>query len=184
MATRIKHGRSSMSLLLINSAGQSGKELSLNGDVSITNSTALSNAFNDHFSTIAWEITLINGPSFQEFKYLWPLKWKIPNSSPLIVIRCCLLEKGCLENDDLENEDLRPRKRWPRKRRPRKRRPRKRRPRKRHLENDDLENNDLENNDLKDDDLENDDLKKNRGEGGRGGLIEVCEMPHPGTKPK
>ena len=169
MATRIKHGRSSMSLLLINSAGQSGKELSLNGDVSITNSTALSNAFNDHFSTIAWEITLNNGPSFQEFKYLWPLKWKIPNSSPLIVIRCCLLEKGCLENDDL---------------RPRKRRPRKRRPRKRHLENDDLENNDLENNDLKDDDLENDDLKKNRGEGGTGGLIEVCEMPHPGTKPK
>ena len=52
MATRIKRGRSSMSLLLINPAGQSGKELSLNGDVSITNSTALSNAFNDHFSTI------------------------------------------------------------------------------------------------------------------------------------
>ena len=52
MATRIKRGRSSMSLLLINPAGQSGKELSLNGDVSITNLTALSNAFNDHFSTI------------------------------------------------------------------------------------------------------------------------------------
>ena len=52
MATRIKRGRSSMSLLLINPAGQSDKELSLNGDVSITNSTALSNAFNDHFSTI------------------------------------------------------------------------------------------------------------------------------------
>ena len=30
--------------------------------------------------------------------------------------------------------------------------------------------------------LENDDLKKNRGEGG--GLIEVCETPHPRTKPK
>ena len=36
MATRIKRGRSSMSLLLINPAGQSGKELSLNGDISIT----------------------------------------------------------------------------------------------------------------------------------------------------
>ena len=41
MATPIKHGSSYMSLLLINLAGQSGKELSLNG-VSITNSTALS----------------------------------------------------------------------------------------------------------------------------------------------
>ena len=36
MATCIKRGRSSMSLLLINPAGQSGKELSLNGDISIT----------------------------------------------------------------------------------------------------------------------------------------------------
>ena len=66
-----------MSLLLINQAGQSGEELSLNG-VSITNSTALSNAFDDHFSTIglklACKIPLNNGPSFQEFKYLWPLK--------------------------------------------------------------------------------------------------------------
>ena len=41
------------------------------------------------------------------------------------------------------------------------------------LENDDLENDDLENNDLK---------KKPRG--GGGGLIEVCETPHPRTKPK
>ena len=40
----------------------------------------------------------------------------------------------------------------------------------------------LENDDLENDDLENDDLKKNRGEGG--GLIEVCETPHPRTKPK
>ena len=46
----------------------------------------------------------------------------------------------------------------------------------------DLENGDLENDDLENDDLENDDLKKNRGEGGD--LIEVCEMPHPRTKPK
>ena len=35
-----------MSLLLINLAGHSGKELNLNG-VSITNSTALSNTFHD-----------------------------------------------------------------------------------------------------------------------------------------
>ena len=45
------------------------RELSLNG-VSITNSTALSNAFNDHFSTIgsklASEIPFNNGSSFQE----------------------------------------------------------------------------------------------------------------------
>ena len=42
MATCIKRGWSSMSLLLIiqNPAGQSGKELSLNG-VSMTNSTSL-----------------------------------------------------------------------------------------------------------------------------------------------
>ena len=45
------------------------------------------------------------------------------------------------------------------------------------LENDDLENDDLENYDL-----ENDDLKKTAGSGGR--LIEVCEIPHPRTKPK
>ena len=50
------------------------------------------------------------------------------------------------------------------------------------LENDDLENNDLENDDLENNDLENDDLKKTAGSGGR--LIEVCEMPHPRTKPK
>ena len=54
------------------------KELSPIG-VSMTNSTALSNTFDDHFSTIigpklACEIPLNNGPSFQEFKYLWPLK--------------------------------------------------------------------------------------------------------------
>ena len=60
-----------------NSCRSSVKELlSLNG-VSITNSTALSNAFDDHFSTIgpklACIISLSNGPSFQEFKYLWPL---------------------------------------------------------------------------------------------------------------
>ena len=46
------------------------RELSLNG-VSITNSTALSNAFNDHFSTIgsklASEIPFNNGSSFQEY---------------------------------------------------------------------------------------------------------------------
>ena len=40
----------------------------------MTNSTALSNTFDDHFSTIgpklACEIPLNNGPSFQEFKYL------------------------------------------------------------------------------------------------------------------
>ena len=42
---------------------------------------------------LACEIPLNNGPSFQEFKYLWPLKWKIPNSSPLIVIWCCLFLK-------------------------------------------------------------------------------------------
>ena len=45
------------------------------------------------------------------------------------------------------------------------------------------ENNDLENDDLENDDLENDDLKKTAGRG-CGGLIEVCEMPHPRTKPK
>ena len=50
-----------MSLLLINPAGQSGKELSVNG-VSMTNSTALSNAFDDHFSTI--------GPKLRLAKYL------------------------------------------------------------------------------------------------------------------
>ena len=50
------------------------------------------------------------------------------------------------------------------------------------LENNDLENDDLENDDLENDDLENDDLKKTAGSGGR--LIEVCEMPHPRTKPK
>ena len=44
----------------------------------------------------------------------------------------------------------------------------------------DLENDHLKNNDLENDDLENDDLKKPRGRGG-GGLIEVCEMPHPRT---
>ena len=63
------------------------KELSPIG-VSMTNSTALSNTFDDHFSTIgrnwlhfstigpklAYEIPLNNGPSFQEFKYLWHLK--------------------------------------------------------------------------------------------------------------
>ena len=38
---------------------------------------------------------------------------------------------------------------------------------------------DLENDDLLDNDLENDNLKKPRG--GGGGLIEVCEMPHPRT---
>ena len=42
--------------------------------VSMTNSTSLSNTFDDHFSTIgpklACEIPLNNGPSFQEFKYL------------------------------------------------------------------------------------------------------------------
>ena len=42
---------------------------------------------------LACEIPLNNGPSFQEFKYLWPLKWKIPNSSPLIVIWCWLFLK-------------------------------------------------------------------------------------------
>ena len=46
------------------------RELSLNG-VSITNSTALSNAFNDHFSTIgsklAREIPYNNGSSLQEY---------------------------------------------------------------------------------------------------------------------
>ena len=46
------------------------KELSLNG-ISITNSTVLSNAFNDQFSTIgpklASAIPLNNGPSFQEY---------------------------------------------------------------------------------------------------------------------
>ena len=45
-------------------------ELSLNG-VSITNSTALSNAFNDHFSTIGSklvsEIPYNNGSSLQEY---------------------------------------------------------------------------------------------------------------------
>ena len=65
------------------------------------------------------------------------------------------LENSDLENDDLENNDL---------------------------ENNDLENDDLENDDLENDDLENDDLKKTAGRGGR--LIEVCEMPHPRTKPK
>ena len=40
----------------------------------------------------------------------------------------------------------------------------------------------LENDDLENDDLENDDLKK-KPRGG-GGLIEVCETPHPRTKPK
>ena len=46
------------------------KEFSLNG-VSIISLTALSNAFNDHFSTIgpklASEIPLNNGPSFQGY---------------------------------------------------------------------------------------------------------------------
>ena len=65
------------------------------------------------------------------------------------------LENDDLENDDLENDDL---------------------------ENDDLENNDLENDDLENDDLENDDLKKNPA--GRGGLIEVCEMPPSPDKTK
>ena len=41
----------------------------------------------------------------------------------------------------------------------------------------------LENDDLENDDLENDDLKK-KPQGGGGGLIEVCETPHPRTKPK
>ena len=86
-------------LLLINPGGQSAKELRLNG-VSITNSTTLSHAFHDLFSTtgpkLTWEIPYLNnGPSFQEiFKYLWPLKRKIPNSSPPIVIRCCLFLKN------------------------------------------------------------------------------------------
>ena len=57
-------------ILLINLAGQSVEELSLNG-VSITNSTALPDAFDDHFFTIdpklACKIPLNNGPSFQEF---------------------------------------------------------------------------------------------------------------------
>jgi len=46
------------------------RELSLNG-VSITNSTTLSNAFNEHFSTIssklASEIPFNNGSSFQKY---------------------------------------------------------------------------------------------------------------------
>ena len=37
---------------------------------------------------------------------------------------------------------------------------------------------------LENDDLENDDLKKKPRGGGGGDLIEVCEMPHPRTKPK
>ena len=59
------------------SSMSSVKELSPNG-VSMTNSTALSNTFDDHFSTINWpktqacKIPLNNGPSFQEFKHLWP----------------------------------------------------------------------------------------------------------------
>ena len=59
------------------SSRSSVKELSPNG-VSMTNSTALSNTFDDHFSTINWpktqacKIPLNNGPSFQEFKHLWP----------------------------------------------------------------------------------------------------------------
>ena len=52
------------------SGRSSVKELSLNG-VSITNLTALSNTFDDHFSTtgpkLACKIPLNNGPSFQEF---------------------------------------------------------------------------------------------------------------------
>ena len=44
----------------------------------MTTLTALSNTLDDHFSTIgpklACEIPLNNGPSFQEFKYLWHLK--------------------------------------------------------------------------------------------------------------
>ena len=64
-ATPVKRGRWSMSLLL-----SSVRELSLNG-VSITNSTALSNAFNDHFSTfgskLASEIPFNNGSCFQEY---------------------------------------------------------------------------------------------------------------------
>ena len=59
-----------MILLLINPAGQSVKELSLNR-VSITNSTALSNAFDGQFSTIgpklSCKIPLNNSPSFEEF---------------------------------------------------------------------------------------------------------------------
>ena len=98
MATRIKHGRSSEWANTSHKSSRSSvKELSPNG-VSMTNSTAMSNTFDDHFSTIgpklACKIPLNNGPSFQEFKYLWPLKWKIPNSSPLIVIRCCLFLKN------------------------------------------------------------------------------------------
>ena len=60
-----------MSLLPAKPSGRSSVwELSLNG-VSVTNSTALSNAFGDHFSTIgsklASEIPFNNGSSFQEY---------------------------------------------------------------------------------------------------------------------
>ena len=60
-------------ILLIIPAG-----LLLRNGVSITNSTALSNALDDHFSTIMPETDLqntfiSNGSNFQQFKYLRPL---------------------------------------------------------------------------------------------------------------
>ena len=68
-ATRVKRGRWSMSLLVAKTGRSSVRELTLNC-VSITNSAALSNTFNDNFSTIgsklASEIPFNNGSSFQE----------------------------------------------------------------------------------------------------------------------
>ena len=68
-ATRVKRGRWSMSLLVAKTGRSSVRELTLNC-VSITNSAASSNTFNDHFSTIgsklASEIPFNNGSSFQE----------------------------------------------------------------------------------------------------------------------
>ena len=70
------------------------RELNLNG-VSITNSTALSNFFNYHFSTIgsklASEIPFNNGSSFQEYISGLSERFQL---SPLIAIRFCLFLKN------------------------------------------------------------------------------------------
>ena len=86
-ATRVKRGRWSMSLLLAKRAGpRLGSWVWIN--VSITNSTALSNAFNDHFSTLApnWHAKYLSIMALV-FRNISLALMKDFSSSPLIAIR-------------------------------------------------------------------------------------------------
>ena len=86
-ATRVKRGRWSMSLLLAERAGpRLGSWVWIN--ISITNSTTLSNAFNDHFSTLApnWHAKYLSIMALV-FRNISLALMKDFSSSPLIAIR-------------------------------------------------------------------------------------------------